>query len=262
MKYIYFIVSLFSVLNAQVGINTSTPKEALDIQGALTIRGHLRVNGTDINEGNTGRNMNLLVSNGENKAPEWKSLKIPVIQPKRYYLLYTDSFNDRTGVRPATVTGASTYNYGMTLPSNWSVISGLTKQFTVTNTDSKAYFLYEAVAHINSASQYSGVDFACGIFVDNALIGVRSADLHQATAATYPFLTYTLMATSQSSLSVGTHEVKVACTRRANYGSFTGNLAVGTNATGATNIDNFMAQSSLKIEVFEVPSKFLNIVNE
>jgi len=262
MKYILFLVSLCSILNAQVGINTSKPKEALDIQGSLTVRQHLRVGGTNQSEGKTGRNMNLLVSNGENKAPEWKSLRIPVIKPKRYYLLYTDSFNDRVGVRPSTATGASTYNYGMSLPSSWSTISALTKEFTVTNADSKAYFLYEAVAHINSSTQYNGLDFACGIFVDNSLIGVRTADLHQATAATYPFITYTLMATSQTSLSVGTHEVKVACTRRTNYGGFTGNLGVGTNATGATNIDNFMAQSSLKIEIFEVPTKFLNIVNE
>lgn len=261
------ILVLNSQLNAQVGVNTSTPRSDLDIQGPLTIRGHIRTAGTDQVKGSTGRNTNLLVSNGNGNAPEWKSLRIPVIKPNRFYLLFADSYSDRSGVRPTTVTGKTAYTYDMTLPSNWSTITGLTKDFTVTNSSSKVFFLYEAVVHSNSATQYQGIDFACGIFVDNRLKGVRVADLHNPTSTQYPFNTFTLVATTQTPLSVGTHQVKVACTRRENYAANSNTSAaaigIGTNASNnTTNVNNFMAQSSLRVEVFEVPEKFLNIVNE
>lgn len=249
--------------NAQVGVNTSSPRSALDVQGSIMVRGNLRTAGTNLIKGQTGRVASLLVSNGPNQIPEWKSLKIPSVKSGRYYMLFAESFSDRQGIDPVTSgTASSPFAYGSALNSNWTVISGLTKDFNVKNTNNKLFILYEAVAQINSTGQYQGVDFTCGIFVDDFLIGARTIDLYQATTSGNSiFRTFTILATNKSNLTTGNHKVKVACTRRANYGSFTGAFSVGKQATGSTNVDPFMSQSSLRVEVYEVPTTFLNIVN-
>lgn len=261
LLYLILFVSMFT--NAQVGVNTTAPRSSLDVQGSMMIRGNIRTAGTNLIKGQTGRLSSLLVSNGPNQIPEWKSLKIPSVKSGRYYMLFADSFSDRVGIDPVTSSTASNpFAYGSSLNTNWTVIPGLTKSFTVQNTSNKLFILYEAVAQINSTAQYQGVDFTCGVFVDNTLIGARTIDLYQATSAgNNIFRTFTILATNKSNLTTGNHEVKIACTRRANYGGFAGNFSVGKQAGSASNVDVFMSQSSLRVEVFEVPTSFLNIVN-
>lgn len=267
MKKLLSIIVLCIVIDsfAQVGINTIAPRASLDVQGGATIRGNIRTSGTDTNKGQTGRMANLLVSRGVGNSPEWRALRLPIVKSGRYYLLFANSYSDRVGIRPTTLTGTTPVNYDMALPTTgWSTISNLTQTFSVINPVNRAFVLFEAVAQINSSAQYHGVDFTCGVFIDDKLIGARTVDLYQATTGgNSVFRTFTILATTDQPLSVSnSHVVKIACTRRSNYGGFTGNLGIGVpeSATSA-NINDFMSQSSLRVEVFETPVNTLNVVN-
>jgi len=266
MKNVLSIIVLFFVINsfAQVGINTTTPRASLDVQGGVTIRGNVRTSGTDANKGQTGRMSNLLVSRGEGNPPEWRALRLPIVKSGRYYMLFANSYSDRVGIRPTTLTGTTPVTYDMALPTSWPVISNLTQTFSVINPVNRVFVLFEAVAQINSSAQYNGVDFTCGVFIDDKLIGARTVDLYQATTAgNNVFRTFTILATTDQPLSVSnSHVIKIACTRRSNYGGFTGNLGIGIpESTSTANINDFMSQSSLRVEVFETPTNTLNVVN-
>jgi hypothetical protein len=56
MKKIFFVqfLLIIGLVSAQVGINTSTPVNKLDVNGDLNIRKELRTGGTDLLKGSAG----------------------------------------------------------------------------------------------------------------------------------------------------------------------------------------------------------------
>ncbi len=84
--YIICLIGLISWANAQtnkVGINTETPQADLHTNGSLQITKELKVGGTSSTEGDYGQDGQLLVSNGDGNAPQWKTMaeisELPVI---------------------------------------------------------------------------------------------------------------------------------------------------------------------------------------
>jgi len=75
--YIICLIGLISWANAQtnkVGINTETPQADLHTNGSLQITKELKVGGTSSTEGDYGQDGQLLVSNGDGNAPQWKTI--------------------------------------------------------------------------------------------------------------------------------------------------------------------------------------------
>lgn len=266
MKYILTI--LFSIsycLNTfgQVGVDTENPQSTLDIRGDLTIRDKIYAGGSDQELGDSGRDGQVLVSQGEGNPPIWKSLNIPVIQPGGFYIIFTDAYGDDVGLsfsNNETIGETPFYNKGDLRTDSkfnrWKDIDGLTKEFMVYNSDNKAYITYEAVIQISGQGQ-GYVDFACGVFVNDRLQGIRTETIRQLSGANHPFLTF-LMVVIAEDINVGTNEAKVSCARIRSNG-YSGALGVGRAIE--TNINNFVSQSSMKIEVYEIPENFIPIVN-
>lgn len=259
---ITLLLALSCLSFSQVGINTETPKSQFDVNGDLTIRNKVLVGGDDATLGNPGVKGQVLVSSGPGEPPRWLTLNIPDDQGK-YYLIYNDTFDDRTGVSffSSETTGLNTYTKGtlLTSLSGWKKIPGMSKQFEVFSTQNKTYFTFETVAQIGTTGNgnyLDAVEFACGIFVDGKLEGVRVNTVEQAGEAYGSFRTFTMLHVSEN-VSKGTHTLDVACTRRANY-STSVSLGIGRSAN-ANNLNNFMAQSSMKIEVFEIPDEYIDI---
>lgn len=102
------------------------------------------------------------------------------------------------------------------------------------------------------------IDYACGIFVDNKLVNLRQRNL-KASSASSTFITHNQIGVV-ANLSKGQHTVSVACSRLGSYRTASDVvLAIGINAE--TNINSFIAQSSLKVDVYEVPQVFNAIIN-
>ena len=267
MKFFLLIIVGSLSINAfsQVGIDTKSPQASLDINGDLGLRKRLFLNND--NKESQGLSEQVLVSQGEGLAPTWKTLRIPIYEPNKFYLIFNDSFSDQTGLR-ITSGQAVTSNLSTDLVEGTSLetlktrgffeIAGLSKNFTVNSTSSKVYFQFETVVQQNnSTSNGEDIKYACGIFVDDLLKSVRINTLFNSTSGS-TFLTHTQIG-GATNLAATPHTVKVACAR---YTAGTRTLGIGNKADDATtNINEFMAQSSLKVDVYEIPQNFNSIVN-
>jgi hypothetical protein len=265
----FLFLSIGLSLSAQIGIKTVTPKAKLDVNGDVNLRKKLVVLNTTDNSLVQGTNGQILVSQGEGYPPIWKTLRIPEYEPNQFYLIFNNSFSDRTG---ATFTGSEesttsgSRSASFTKGSNFSTfnnfkkINSLTQPFQVNSTDSKTYFQFETVVHTNfpaGGATDTSIDYACGIFVDDKLVNLRQGNI-KASSATSTFLTHNQIGIAQN-LTKGTHTVSVACSRLQSYN--TNNVTLGIGINVATNIDSFIAQSSLKVDVYEIPQVFNPIIN-
>ena len=143
--------------------------------------------------------------------------------------------------------------------SSWKKIPDLTQTFEVHSTNNKTYFTFETVAQIattGSNNLLDAVEFACGVFIDGKLEGVRINTVEQPSTAYAPFRTITMLQIAEN-LTVGTHTIDVACTRRQNY-STSVSLGIG-RAVETENLNNFMAKSTLKVEVYEIPDAYVDV---
>lgn len=261
MKNILFILFTFSGISlfGQVGIGTTDPQTTLDVNGDMTIRDKIYTGGSDTELGNPGTPGQVLISAGDGEPPMWKSLNVPRINPGDFYLIYTNAFFDETGLSFSSgeATGVQLYTRGTDISAmtGWKTIEGLTQPFEVYSETNKIYITYEAVVQLSGSGADTGVDFACGVFVDNKLQGVRVATAKRSGAANHAFATF-LMVNIADQLTEGEHQVKVACARVQNL-NYTGDFSVGQSLE--SNINNFVAKSSLKVEVYEVPDTFVDI---
>lgn len=248
---------------AQIGIDTKSPQASLDVNGDFGLRKRLFLDNE--NKESQGITDQVLVSQGEGLAPTWKALRIPVYEPNKFYLIFNDSFSDQAGLR-ITSSQVVASNLTTDLVENATLtnlktkgfleIAGLSKTFTVNSTSSKVYFQFETVVQQdNSGSNGSDIKYACGIFVDDLLKSVRINTLFNSTSGS-TFLTHTQIG-GATNLTATPHTVKVACAR---YTSGNRTLGIGNKAVAATaNINAFMAQSSLKVDVYEIPQNFNSI---
>lgn len=272
MKNILFILfsTLGLLLSAQVGINTPTPRAMLDVNGSYNLRGKLVVQDAN-NKLSEGRDDQLLVSQGEGNAPTWKTLRIPDYEANKFYLIFNNSFSDREGVKftaseesaPTSRSASFTKNNTFSTFGQFKKIPGLTKIFKVFSTQSKTYFQFETVVHANFGTvgnTDTSIDYGCGIFVDDKLVNLRQGNI-KASSASNPFLTHNQIGLVEN-LSKGDHTVSVACSRLESYNINNNTpitLGIGTNV--ASNIDSFISQSSLKVDVYEVPQVFNTVTN-
>ncbi|BAP29265.1 uncharacterized protein CHSO_0228 [Chryseobacterium sp. StRB126] len=258
------------MLSAQVGINTESPKSKLDVNGDLNLRDKIAVLDATDNSLSLGNNDQLLVSQGEGYAPIWKTLRIPEYEPNKFYLIFNNSFSDKVGVDftfgeqpPATSTGkAAAFVKGAnfsTLPTFKKIVD-LSNKIQVFSDENKTYFQFETVVQANftaNGTPDTAIDYACGIFVDDKLISLRQNNL-KASSAQFTFLTHNQIG-MVTNLTKGEHDVSVACSRISSYGDAQNRkLAIGVNTS--SNLNKFITQSSLKVDVYEIPQVFNPII--
>lgn len=263
------LLSIGLSAHAQIGIRTVAPRAKLDINGDINLRNKLVVLNTEDNSLSEGTHDQVLVSQGEGYPPIWKTLRIPEYEPNKFYLIFNNSFSDKTGVTftgseesTAAASRSTAFVKGGDFSSfnNFKKISSLSQPFQVYSTNSKTYFQFETVIHTNfpvGRATDTSIDYACGIFVDNKLVNLRQGNI-KASSAMNTFLTHNQIGVA-SNLTKGTHSVSVACSRLKSYNVTNVTLGIGINV--ANNIDSFITQSSLKVDVYEVPEVFNSILN-
>jgi hypothetical protein len=256
-------------LSAQIGIKTESPKAMLDVNGDTNLRGKLAVLDVTNNSLSEGSDGQILVSQGENYPPTWKTLRIPEYEPNKFYLIFNNSFSDETGIsftssEESTITSRSatfTKNRAYSNFTKFKKIAGLSQAVNIFSTVSKAYFQFETVVHANfpaAGTTDTSIDYACGIFVDDKLINMRQGNL-RASSASNTFVIHNQIGLVEN-LAKGNHTVSVACSRLDSYNVADGTV-LGIGRAVASNIDSFIAQSSLKVDVYEVPQVFNTITN-
>lgn len=271
MKKLILIIAIISslLISAQIGIKTESPKAILDVNGDMNLRGKLSVLNVTNNTIPEATNDQILVSQGEGYPPIWKSLRIPDYEQNKFFLIYNNSFSDRNGVEfssseessnGSTISTSLIQNANISTLNLFKKIPLLSQTFEVYSEQSKTYFQFETVVHAdflgNQSNTDQSIDYGCGIFVDNKLANMRLGNI-KASSANYPFLTHNQIGMI-GNLSKGNHSISVACARLKSYNT-EARLGIGINV--ASNIDSFITQSSLRIDVYEVPQVFNTIIN-
>lgn len=282
-KILIFILGSFTVLlhaQGNIGVATTSPKANLDVNGDVNIGKKIFLdNGSGVLL--AGKEGQLLVSRGPNNPPTWKTLRIPEYLAGKYYLIFNDSFRDFNAAAPDNTTGQGiSFNNSETAPTTlvpstdlvvdtplsslaakgFKTIPGLSKSFTVNSTVSSTYFLFETVVQQNNpggSGDVSNIKFACGIFVDGLLKSIRLNMLPRSTSSS-TFITHTQIGGVEN-MSSGTHSINVACARLTNP-SPNITLGVGVPSYVTQNTNNFMTQSSLKVDVYEIPQNFSSVI--
>lgn len=243
MKKILFVTSLLLAVSAaaQVGINTPTPSNMLDVNGDLNIRKELRTGGTDVLKGSAGTAGDILHNNTDLNTNDWKAIKIADGQGSMS-VFSINTVADKTGVSFSGNNGSTNpYSNGAPLTSDWSVLTGTMDTFSVTNQINKATFSFQTTVQKTGANSAS---FACGVFVDDELKAVRT-DVLLGDPGAYKI--FNLNATLTNLGPKNGYKVKVACTKRAISGS---TLGVGT-AVNTTFLNSDMSQSVLTTSILQ-----------
>ncbi|RXM40051.1 hypothetical protein BOQ62_08330 [Chryseobacterium sp. CH21] len=243
MKKILFVTSLLLTVaaTAQVGINTPSPTNMLDVNGDLNIRKELRTGGTDALKGSAGAAGDILHNNTDLNTNDWKTIKIADGQGSMS-VFSINTVSDKTGVSFSGNNGSTNpYNDGAALTTDWSVLTGTMDSFSVTNQTNKATFSFQTTVQKTGANSAS---FACGVFVDDQLKAVRT-DVLLGDAGAYKI--FNLNATLTNLTPKNDYKVKVACTKRAISGS---TLGVGT-AVNTTFLNSDMSQSVLTTSILQ-----------
>lgn len=245
MRKIIIIQSLLFAVwaNAQVGVNTSTPVNMLDVNGDLNVRKEVRTGGTNLLKGSAGAAGTILHNNSELNVNDWKSVKIADGQGSMS-VFSLNTVADQTGVSFSSPNGsAAPYSEGITINSNWTVLPGTVDKFSITNGVNKVAFTFQTTAQ-KTGNGNSSSGFACGIFVDNTLRAVRT-DVLIGSEGSYKI--FNLNATLTNLTPKNNYNVKVACTKRTLN---SGTLGIG-RAVNTVYLNNEMSQSVLTTSVLQ-----------
>jgi hypothetical protein len=245
MKKILLITNLLVAFlyNAQVGINTTTPVNMLDINGDLNVRKELRTGGTNTVKGSAGAAGTIFHNSSSLTVNDWKSIK--VADGLTSMSLYSmNTLEDKTGVSFSGNNGATVpYGEGSNITSSWSVLTGTSSTFSITNSTNKVTFNFQTTAQ-KTGNGDTSTSFACGIFVDDKLKAVRT-DVVIGAAGTNKI--FNLNATLTDLTPKNNYTVKAACIKR-NINSNT--LGIG-RAVDTTYLNADMSKSVLTLSVLQ-----------
>ncbi|MBT2621778.1 MULTISPECIES: hypothetical protein [Chryseobacterium] len=245
MKKIFLVTLLLAIglSNAQVGINTTTPVNTLDINGDLNVNKELRTGGTDAVKGSAGNAGEIFHNNSDLLSNDWKSIKIADGQGSMA-LFSINTVSDKVGATFSGANGSTApYTENVALDATWTVLAGAVDTFSITNATNKVVFTFQTTTQ-KTTNANASISYACGIFVDNALKAVRTDVLVGGDGTNKIF---NLNATLTNLTPKNNYSVKAACTKR--------NLNAGTLGTGkAVNtafLNDDMAQSVLTTQVLQ-----------
>jgi len=244
---------------SQVGINTNHPQSTLDINGDLTIRNELKVGGTNSTAGNPGQDKYVLVSQGTGTAPQWKASKVGFYEAGEYRIMESRFTTDQTGINFGNLSigdGIATSTTGETLTQvspKWTEIAGLATAFNINNVDNRINLSFQTGVEMsdigNNDNQF--VRFACGIFVDDQLVSLRSDQINGVYGKGNKNQSIFTLNYIIQNLAVGPHIFKVGC-RRITSSNNGYHFAIGRTTTDGTQVaNNFMLGSLLKFDINE-----------
>lgn len=260
----YCVFGLCSVLMyAQVGIGTSKPGSTLDINGKTTLRKELRVGGTSSQIGNAGLNGQVLVSQGANLPPVWKSINVTFMEEGQYKLINSYLSLDQKGITSLSdgISGDNIYINAIgddivdTSKGKWMKIEGLENNFVIRNPKNRVTYQFqtgiEMKAPVSTTSQT--ISFTCGVFRKGKLVAVRPDKISSNNNADKEGIQnyiFTLNYTEQD-VPLGAQKIEVGC-RKIATSDVSSQFAIGRNISNANNLSNaFTLESDLKIDVIE-----------
>ncbi|QNS41231.1 hypothetical protein H0S70_13020 [Chryseobacterium manosquense] len=216
-KYKSLLFFLFYItFNAQVGINTTTPKSTLDVNGDVALRNALSVGGTDTTNGSVGSVDQILVSQGTGLPAVWKYANVPFMENSQYKLINTYLKNDETGITTlsngvaVSTPAVSSLNEDFD-GTKWMKITNLTTTLNVKSAQNKiTYQVQSGVELVNkTVGNGASVNYICGIFKANKLVAMRPDGI--IAVDTNPVQGIFTLNYTEENVPIGTYTMDVAC---------------------------------------------------
>ncbi|MFY1046763.1 hypothetical protein [Chryseobacterium sp. GP-SGM7] len=250
---------------AQIGINTTTPRAVLDVNGDIALRKALSIGGTDVANGNTGNIDQILVSQGTGNSPVWKYANVPFMENSQYKLINTYLKNDNTGITTLSNGVAVSTPLTSSLNENfdalkWVKIANLNTSIDVKSAQNKVTYQFQSGVELVNKSVASGasVEYICGIFKDNKLVALRPDGI--STVDTSPVQGIFTLNYTEENIPVGVYTLEVAC-RKTKSSDVTNNyFRIGINIptygpapdTTSTSSNAFALRSLFKIDIAQL----------
>ncbi len=262
-KHTLLAILLFLVvgkMNAQkIGVNTVLPLSDLHIHGKLQVTKDLNFGGTATTKGDSGEKGQVLKSNGEGKAPEWSTLTIPIIDPGAYAMTNTNVYVDHIGIELKEGTpDKRAYQLDEDINTKvnnepnaiWIPFKELEADIVVNNSKNKVNLTLQTIGSITpTSSSLSTFTYAIGFFINDKLKSVKPFKVEGYKDT----IEVSTLVSTINDLPIGTHKLKVAIITRLKSSNYSGVLAIGQpNSKKPDLVSEFMARTSLKIDVFEV----------
>lgn len=264
-KTMYYCVTVLCSVyaHAQVGIDTNVPNSTLDVNGKTTLRKELRVGGTPTQVGNAGLNGQVLVSQGENLSPVWKSINVSFMEEGQYKLINSYLSLDQKGVTTLSngVAGDNIFTNTVgdditdTSKGKWVKIEGLENNFTVKNPRNRITYQFQTGIELKApaATTSQNISFTCGVFRGGKLVAVRPDKVssnNNTDKGGFQDYIFTLNYTEQN-VPLGAQKVEVAC-RKITTSDVNSQFSIGRNISNTNAVSNaFTLESDLKIDIIE-----------
>ncbi|MDM1529773.1 hypothetical protein [Myroides odoratimimus] len=270
-KNIYFILFCFiikiQIFAQPIGFNTTTPLNDMHLNGTLQITKEMNLGATAITKGNPGIEGQVLISQGSNKSPVWKTLSIPIVPKGSYSLISSDVMVDSLGAelpkgaeRRQYIENERIDSIPATDPTaKWHILKQLTTIIKINKPLNRTNLILQTIGHLSDKDK-DGIPqftFAIGFFIGGHLKSVKPFEV-QGEASSFSIVT--LISTIEN-LDVGNHKLEVGVIPRLKSGYKKGQngkdtskaiLTVGKPNPDSTNLTSFMTNSSLQIDVLEV----------
>lgn len=251
---------MYATVNSQVGVNNSSPQSMLDVNGDITLRNELKVGGTKTLAGNPGTDNQILVSQGDNTAPLWRTSKLNFYEQGEYRITGSNATTDEVGINFSNTSGGdnvTTSPIGQNITSAnpaWTQIPGLATTFTVGNITNSINVVFQTGVEMSDIGAVNDqfIRFVCGVFIDDQLAALRADQINGVNGKTRKNQSIFTLNYVITNISPGTHSAKVAC-RRITSSAAGYHLAIGRTTTDGTQVaSNFMLKSILKFDVSEL----------
>lgn len=223
------------------------------------MRKELRTGGTTSTTGDFGLDKQLLVSQGNGAAPQWKTSKVGFFEAGEYRVMESHFTTDQTGIDFGNASigdGIATSNTGETIGQvspKWTEIPSLATTFKISNTDNRINLSFQTGVEMSDVGNNSNefVRFACGIFVDDVLVSLRADQINGIRGKGNKNQSIFTLNYVIENIAEGSHTAKVSC-RRITSSSSGYDFSVGRTTTNGTQVANsFMLGSILKFDVNE-----------
>ena len=256
-----FWLQFYSILNAQVGIGTTSLENDLLLKVSSPNKGVLLPNLSilDLSMASPVTNpaFGLLAYNnysGKEGFNFWDGSKWnELVDSKNVYSILglTISYSTSNSSPIDIILPAGAINYAEnSLPGViWTEVPGLSKNITISQPNNSIFVITEGMIQANNtvASSSNAFTYAVGIFVDGKLAGVRNYSSKYANTYQYDFFSIN---TLFQNLSLGSHTIKTYVTIRVNdYLGATSWKFGGSNNTGSVNAD--MSRINMFIKLTE-----------
>lgn len=259
----------------QVGINTTEPKEMLDIQGSLQIRRDIKVGIESSDNGNAGVAGQYLMSQGENLPPKWVSFPGAKIRLSESFLLSGNVSGASDSIKvsnPFTDNGTSQTNVDESkfrvlnldesiTNSGWKELKAYTTNVNIEKENSMITYNFQTQTQSTTGTPYVMYAVSVGIFLDGKLKSVRTIHHNGLGRYTYKLLNLMDVLTGVNPKLDGT-KYKLQLAVRVRYFKAIENgklfmsdptiILIGrTMDKFVNNTTDFMNRSSLVVNIYE-----------